>query len=827
MAISFKYLLQCLVWMFCGLIFFAPTTLLAQEQDLSHLLWYDRPAEIWEEALPLGNGQTGAMVFGGVEQEHIALNDHTLWSGGPKSGNNPEAAELLPVLREQIFDKDYEKAQQTWQKMQGPYSSVFLPLGDLWIDFKNPEQDVKNYKRQLDLDRALAKTEYEQNGVRYKRTTFVNHPSKVMVVHLKSDEKNALNFTLRLNSKLRYNTSADESGLSLEGMAPSYVANRDYFEKQIEYDEEESMRFGIRLHVENTGGEITPKDSVLEIKEADEVTLYLTEATDFSGFDKLPGSNGEKPLDLAKEKTEQALEKNFSELKQEHLEDYQKLFKRVRFNISGSGKYDQLPTDERLKNFMKHEDDYDLQRLYYQFGRYLLISSSRPGSRPANLQGIWNPHVKPPWNSNYTININTEMNYWLAENTNLPESHQALFDFIEELAVNGKETAKINYGIDEGWVAHHNSDLWAKTAPVGRDDDKTYLPQAFSWQMGGAWLSTHLWEHYQYNRDEDFLEEAYPIMKGAAQFLMNWLVKDPESGYWVTAPSTSPENQFSYKDKKYAIGKGSAMDLAITRHLFQNIIEASEVLNKDKKFRSRVKQKLDKVYPYQIGKHGQIQEWFDDVDDPNDKHRHISHLYGLFPGKEIDETQTPDFADAAKVTLKHRGDVSTGWSMAWKVNWWARLRDGAHAYSILQKAFNYINPADDSGNFSGGGTYPNMLDAHPPFQIDGNFGAAAGITEMLMQSHNGYIDLLPALPPEWSDGSIEGIKARGNFEVSFSWKEGEVKEVNIKSLSGERCAFRNDANLEFSESTPQNLQKEKDIWRFDTKQGETYVLKLD
>ncbi|QNL50602.1 glycoside hydrolase family 95 protein [Olivibacter sp. SDN3] len=794
--------------------------------DEQLVLWYDKPASVWEEALPLGNGQTGAMVFGGVTKERYQLNDHTLWSGYPEDGNNPEAAALLPSLREQLFKDDYAGAEATWRKMQGPYSARYLPLGDLWLDFGLNDNEVMDYRRDLDLQTANAAVTYAVDGVKYTRTTFINHPSKVMVVNIKADKRGKINLVAGLTSKLRYDTKAEANKLVMKGKAPKYVSARDYFPEQVLYDEHEGMRFEVALGVDNKGGAVRAEDSTLHIEAADEVTFFLTEATSFNGFDKSPLQEGKDPAVEVYHRLSEAAKKGYDRLFKEHVTDYQQLFKRVSFHLVGKG-FSHLPTNIRLKQFAEDQSDLGLQTLYYQFGRYLMISSSRPGSRPTNLQGLWNDHVQPPWGSNYTININTEMNYWPAENTNLSECHQPLFDFISELAVNGAKTAKINYGIQEGWLAHHNSDLWAKTSPVGAyDQDKTYLPGAFCWHMGGAWLSTHLWEHFQYTQDRKFLKEkGYPLMKGAAAFMLHWLVEDPKSGYLVTAPSTSPENLFTASGERYHISKATTMDMAIIRELFEAVVKASEILLEDEAFRIQVKEALGKLYPYHIGRHGQIQEWFNDVDDPKDDHRHISHLFGLFPGTQIDPVTTIDLAAAAKQTLIHRGDVSTGWSMAWKINWWARLRDGEHAYKILNKAFTYIHPNDQNvTTMGGGGAYPNLFDAHPPFQIDGNFGATAGMTEMLMQSHNGVIRLLPGLPSAWQDGFIKGIKARGNFEIDLSWKKGQLEKAKVMSILGGACAVEGPMPLKVVELGADEQERRGNKLAFETKQGKMYTL---
>jgi len=768
-----------------------PATYLLGQTSKDLVLQFDKPAEYWEEALPLGNGQTGAMVFGGVQQERIQLNDHTLWSGYPESGNNPAAAALLPSLRQQIFDNQFGEAEKTWRKMQGPYSARYLPLGDLWLDFDHQVQQADNYLRTLDIQRAVSTTSYRLQGVTYQRTVFVSHPSKALVVHLKADKKGSISFKTRLSSKLKASSFTHDRQLVMHGQAPKYVAHRTYFPEQVTYDDQEGMAFEARIAINNSGGKMTVGKDYLQVSGADEVTLYLTESTSYNGFDKSPKSQGKDASAEASQKMAHVTKTRFDGLLKEHVADYRQLFDRVSFSLSAQQDRTALMTDQRMKNFAQDPTDYQLQALYFQFGRYLLISSSRPGSRPANLQGLWNDQVQPPWGSNYTININTEMNYWLAENTNLSECHQPLLKFIEELAINGKETAKINYGIQDGWVAHHNSDVWAKTSPVGHfEDDKTYFPGAFCWHMGGAWLSLHLWEHFQYTQDSTFLRtDAYPLLKGAAQFMLHWLVEDPESGFLVTAPSTSPENQFSYNGQGYNIGKATTMDIAIVRELFQTVIKASTALNNDEAFRDRVAQALDRLYPFHVGRHGQLQEWAQDLDDPKDTHRHISQLFALYPGTQISPGRTDDLVSAAKQTLEHRGDVSTGWSMAWKINWWARLFDGDRAHSILNKSFNFIESEakKDRPRQSGGGVYRNLFSGHPPFQIDANFGVTAGIVEMLMQSHDGMIRVLPALPSAWSTGHIKGIKARGNFELSIAWENGKFKEAELISHAGQEC----------------------------------------
>ncbi|MGM0622359.1 MAG: glycoside hydrolase family 95 protein, partial [Bacteroidota bacterium] len=655
-----------------------------QESDLE--LWYTKPAELWEEALPLGNGKLGAMVYGGIETEHFSLNDNTLWSGAPVPGNAEDGPEVLKQVREAVFNEDYGRAGEIWKKMHGPYSVRYLPLGDLFLNFNFSGKEVKEYSRSLDLNQAVSTTEFKIDGINYFRESFISFPDKVLVIKLSASEKGKISFAADMTTQLKLkNKVVVGNEMSLFGKAPKYVAHRESEPEQVIYDsfDGEGTNFEIKLKIENKGGKISSDGETLQVLHADEVVIVLTSATSFNGFNKSQGLEGKDPAKETAEIFKNIRRKNYERLKNSHLEDYQNLFQRVSLRFAES--QTKLPTDERLIALGKGNNDPNLAALYFQFGRYLLISSSRDGAVPANLQGIWNDKIQPPWGSNYTTNINIEMNYWPAENTNLSECHKPLFNFMENLAINGSITAKMNYGIENGWCVHHNSDIWAKTSPTGGSDwDPRGTPRWTCWAMAGGWMAQHVWEHYLYTGDKEFLKkQGWPLMKGAAEFMLNFLVEN-EKGQLVTNPSTSPENSFRIGDAVYDVSMASTMDMSIIKELFLNSIQATKVLGTDQALADKMEEAYRRLYPFRIGQYGQLQEWYKDWDSPDDKHRHISHLYGMFPAGLITPESTPELAKAAKRSIIFRGDVSTGWSMAWKVNWYARLKEGNHALDVLK-----------------------------------------------------------------------------------------------------------------------------------------------
>jgi alpha-L-fucosidase 2 len=767
--------------LFCATIFLSCRTT-NDKNDGNWKLRYDAPAAKWVEALPLGNGRLGVMVFGNPASEKLQLNEETVWAGQPNNNGNPNALAALPEIRKLMFEGKYNEAQElATEKVVAKtnHGMSYQPVGDLNLAFAGHDK-AENYCRELDIAKAIATTRYTVDGVKYVRETFASFPDNVIVVRLTASEKGKISFTAGFSSPQKTETAFQDSDLILKGISGAQEGL------------EGKVKFTALTKIIPEKGKLTTSTgeggNQLVVADADAVTIFISMATNFVNYRDLSADADKRVSGYL----QGVLQKDYKQIKADHIAYYKQYFDRVKLDL-GTTDSIRKPTDIRILEFAKANDPH-LAALYFQFGRYLLISCSQPGNQPANLQGIWNDMMSPPWDSKYTTNINAEMNYWPAEVTNLPELHQPFINMVKDLSVSGAEVAKL-YGA-RGWVLHHNTDIWRVTGAID-------FAGPGMWPAGGAWVSEHLWERYLYSGNKEYLAEVYPVMKGAALFLLDFMVEEPEHHWLVVAPSNSPENTFryTYKGEEYQATNayGITMDIQLIFELFNNLISAGETLNIDREFADTLRQTLKRLPPMHIGQHSQLQEWLFDWDDPNDKHRHVSHLYGVYPSYQISPIRTPELFDAARTSLNYRGDPATGWSMGWKVCLWARFLDGNRAYKLITEQLKLTeHPATQH---RGGGTYANMFDAHPPFQIDGNFGCTAGIAEMFVQSHDGAVHILPAVPDVWAKGKIAGLRTRGGFLVDIEWENRKVKSLKVKSSLGGNLRIRTSTPLRLSDGT--------------------------